>query len=98
MTIKSGISPSFDGTPGELVTTVSKLIPIPGTLDFLGIDSLSQFESGGVDRVDFFQRISELVDLRSVSRGREGRRTARVFVANFVFLEAVHVVFVESVK
>ena len=60
---ESCVVPPLDGTPCELVAALGEALPVSGTLDLVGVDSLAQLKPGRVHGVNGFYRIAELIDL-----------------------------------
>ena len=63
---ESGLVPSFDRRPRELVAGLLEPDPVPRALHLVGVDPLAQFEPRRVHGVDVLQRVAELVHLGPV--------------------------------
>ena len=90
LTDQSGVVPSLDGGPGELVALVQETDPVPGTLDLLVHHAGAQLQSRGVDVVDVPQRIPELIHVGSVApsgRDIEGGTDGTVATRRLILLE-----------
>jgi len=64
---QSGVVPTLDRAPGELVTAVAVTDPVSRTAELLGVGAFAELEASRVDRVNVPQGVSEFVHLRTWS-------------------------------